>query len=199
LGAAASVHRRAGCTQNVLWRFDHGELNAIHPKWAIGTNNFTKTDNARDNTPEEIAESVKQILLRIRAKTPDAKIILMEIFPHGEDSKNSLRAKGAELNKLLSKFGGTKCITFLDISSKLTQSDGSITREIMSDFLHSSEAGYKIRGRRRDGSDPSEVISAPLETPCHAMQTLRKRGRLNPLKPCSRNSATSFSRATCST
>jgi lysophospholipase L1-like esterase len=136
-------------TQNVLWRMDHGELDGIHPKWAIvniGTNNFSKTENARDNTPEEIAEGVRQILLRLRAKTPDPKIILMGIFPHGEDPKNPLRAKGAELNKLLSKFGEAKGITFLDISSKLTGPDGSISREIMSDFLHPSEAGYKIWG-----------------------------------------------------
>ena len=136
-------------TQNVLWRLDHGELDGRHPKWAIvniGTNNFTKTVNARDNTPEEIAEGVRQVLLRIRAETPETKIILMGVFPHGEKADNPLRAKGAELNKLLAKFGETKGITFLDISSKLVEPDGSISREIMSDFLHPSEAGYKIWG-----------------------------------------------------
>lgn len=136
-------------TQNVLWRLDHGELDGLHPKWAvvnIGTNNFTRTENARDNTPEEIAEGVRQVLLRIRAKTPETKIILMGVFPHGEKADNPLRAKGAELNKLLAKFGETEGITFLDISSKLTQPDGSISKEIMSDFLHPSEAGYAIWG-----------------------------------------------------
>ncbi len=136
-------------TQNVLWRLDHGELDRRHPKWVIvniGTNNFTKTENARDNTPEEITEGVRQVLLRIRAKTPETKIILMGVFPHGEKADNPLRAKGAELNRLLAKFGDTKGITFLDISSKLVQPDGSITREIMSDFLHPSEPGYRIWG-----------------------------------------------------
>lgn len=136
-------------TQNVLWRLDHGEFDGCHPQWTIvniGTNNFTKTVNARDNTPEEIAEGVRQILLRIRAKAPETNIILMGIFPHGEKADNPLRAKGAELNRLLAKFGETKGITFLDISAKLVQPDGSISRGIMSDFLHPSEAGYRIWG-----------------------------------------------------
>ena len=136
-------------TQNVLWRLDHGELDGRHPKWAIvniGTNNFTGTQNARENTPEEITEGVRQILLRIRAKSPLTKIILMGIFPHGETPQNPLREKAAELNKRLAEFGKTKGITFLDISSRLTRTDGSISREMMSDFLHPSEAGYQIWG-----------------------------------------------------
>lgn len=136
-------------TQNVLWRLDHGELEEHYPKWAIvniGTNNFTKTDNARDNTPEEIAEGVRQILLRVRAKSPGTKIILMGVFPRGEKPSEPIRSKITELNKLLAKFGETKGITFLDITSKLTNPDGSISREIMGDFLHPTEAGYKIWG-----------------------------------------------------
>ena len=136
-------------TQNVLWRLDHGELHGRHPKWAIiniGTNNFVKTENARDNTPEEIAEGVRQILLRVRNNTPRTKIILMGVFPRGENPNDPFRAKVAEINKLLSKFGEAKGITFLDITSKLTQPDGTISREIMRDFLHPTEAGYKIWG-----------------------------------------------------
>ncbi len=136
-------------TQNVLWRLDHGELDGRDPTWAIvniGTNNFAGTKNARDNTPEEIAEGVRQVLLRVRAKTPETKIILMGVFPRGEKPSEPIRAKITELNKLLAKFGETKGITFLDITSKLTNPDGTISREIMGDFLHPTEAGYKIWG-----------------------------------------------------
>ncbi len=136
-------------TQNVLWRLDHGELDGLHPGWAIvniGTNNFAGTKNARENTPEEIAEGVRQILLRVRAKSSGTKIILMGVFPRGEKPSDPIRSKIAELNKLLAKFGETKGITFLDITTKLTNPDGTISREIMGDFLHPTEAGYKIWG-----------------------------------------------------
>lgn len=136
-------------TQNVLWRLDHGELDGLSPKYVvvnIGTNNFAGTKNARTNTAEEIAEGVRQILLRVRAKAPSAKIILMGIFPRGEKADNPMRARVAEVNRLIAEFGKTPGITFLDLGPKLTQPDGTLTREVMGDLLHPSEPGYAIWG-----------------------------------------------------
>lgn len=136
-------------TQNVLWRLDHGEFEGLHPKFVvvnIGTNNFAGTSHARANTAEEIAEGVREILIRVRAKSPDSRIILMGIFPRGEKANNPMRAKVADVNRLLSEFGKTPGITFLDLGGKLTQPDGNISRDIMADFLHPAEAGYTIWG-----------------------------------------------------
>lgn len=136
-------------TQNVLWRLDHDEINRLHPKFVvvnIGTNNFAGTKNARASTPEEIAEGVRDILIRVRSKTPESRIILMGIFPRGEKPTDPMRAKVAEVNKLLAEFGKTPGITFLDLTAKLTEPDGTITRAVMGDFLHPSEAGYAIWG-----------------------------------------------------
>lgn len=136
-------------TQNVLWRLDHGEIDGLHPKWAIvniGTNNFAGTKNARANTPAEIAEGVREVLLRIRAKLPKTRIILMGVFPRGEKPSDPMRAKIAELNTLLAKFSDGTGITFLDLTSRLLQPDGTISREVMGDFLHPAERGYTIWG-----------------------------------------------------
>ena len=136
-------------TQNVLWRLDHGELDGLRPALVvvnIGTNNFAGTANARENTPTEIAEGVREILLRIRAKTPAAKIVLMGIFPRGEKADDPIRAKVAAVNKLLAELGRESGITFLDLGEKLTQPDGMISREMMGDFLHPAERGYEIWG-----------------------------------------------------
>ena len=40
------------------------------------------TGNARASTPEEIAEGIRQVLLRLRAKSPSSKIVLMGFTPH---------------------------------------------------------------------------------------------------------------------
>jgi lysophospholipase L1-like esterase len=136
-------------TQNVLWRLDHGEFDGLHPKFVvvnIGTNNFAGTKNARASTPEEIAEGVRQVLLRVRSKSPESRVILMGIFPRGEKPADPMRAKVAEVNKLLAEFGQTPGITFLDLTPRLTQPDGTISRAVMGDFLHPSEAGYVIWG-----------------------------------------------------
>jgi lysophospholipase L1-like esterase len=137
-------------TQNVLWRLDHGELETQHPGTVvinIGTNNFAGTKNARANSPAEIVEGIREIILRVRSKAPPTKMILMAVFPRGEKATDPMRVKVSELNGLLeSEFAKVPGITFLNLSDKLTQPDGSISREVMGDFLHPSERGYSIWG-----------------------------------------------------
>ena len=70
--------------QNVLWCLDHGELAGLHPRVIvlhIGTNNTSNTEQARKNPPAGIAEGVRAVFRRLRAKTPEARIILMAVFP----------------------------------------------------------------------------------------------------------------------
>jgi acetyl esterase/lipase/lysophospholipase L1-like esterase len=135
--------------QNVLWRLDHGELDGLHPRVIvlhIGTNNTTDTEHARKNTPAEIAEGVGAILRRLRAKTPQARIILMAVFPREQKPDHPRRRQIAEINQLLSQLGQLPGVTWLDIGPKLLQPDGTISPEIMRDFCHPTEAGYRIWG-----------------------------------------------------
>lgn len=129
-------------TQHVLWRITHGELDGIKPKAVvlmIGTNN-SGTDSA-----EGIAKGVTKIVETIREKQPQAKILLLAVFPRGEKaSPNPGRAKLKEVNAMIAKLDDGKSVYFLDIGDKFLQPDGSITKEIMPDFLHLSEAGYQI-------------------------------------------------------
>jgi lysophospholipase L1-like esterase/dienelactone hydrolase len=135
--------------QNVLWRLDNGELDGVHPRVIvihIGTNNTSDTANARENTPTEIVEGIRPIVQRLRAKAPDARIILMAVFPREQKPDHPRRAHILEINKLLSEFGQVPGITFLDLGPKLLQPDGTISAEIMADFCHPTEKGYQIWG-----------------------------------------------------
>jgi lysophospholipase L1-like esterase len=129
-------------TQHVLWRITNGELDGIKPKGVvlmIGTNN-SSTDTA-----EGIAKGVTAIVETIRTKQPQAKILLLAVFPRGEKATpNPGRAKLKEVNAMIAKLDDGKNINFLDIGEKFLQPDGSITKEIMPDFLHLSTAGYQI-------------------------------------------------------
>ncbi|HQZ27671.1 MAG TPA: GDSL-type esterase/lipase family protein, partial [Verrucomicrobiales bacterium] len=76
-------------TQHVLWRITHGELDGIKPKAVvlmIGTN------NAGGNTAEEIAQGVIAIVKTIREKQPQAKILLLAVFPRGDKPTGKLNA-----------------------------------------------------------------------------------------------------------
>ena len=127
-------------TQHVLYRLDNGNINGISPKLAvimIGTN------NASEYTPEQISGGIKAIVEKLRAKLPEMKILLLAVFPR-EEKPGELRAKNTEVNKQIVKFDDGKNVFFLDIGNKLAQPDGSLSKEIMPDFLHLSEKGYDI-------------------------------------------------------
>ena len=134
-------------TQNVLWRIEHGELDGIKPRAVvihIGTNNTSATPNARANTAAEIVEGIAAACTRIREKLPDARIILMAIFPREEKPDAPRRKLINETNRLLTAYAADKQITLLDIGPALLAPDGTLPRAMMSDFCHPTEAGYRI-------------------------------------------------------
>lgn len=130
-------------TQHVLWRIQNGELEApLKPKACvlmIGTN------NVGSDSAEGIAKGVTAIVQTIRTKQPQAKILLLAVFPRGEKaSPNPGRDKLKQVNDIIAKLDDGKNVFFLDIGGKFLQPDGSLTKEIMPDFLHLSPAGYQI-------------------------------------------------------
>ena len=63
-------------TENVLWRLRNGEVEGLSPKLItlmIGTNNT----GHRTEPPEETAVGIKEILRELRARMPEAKILLL--------------------------------------------------------------------------------------------------------------------------
>lgn len=134
-------------TQNVLKRIQLGELDGLHPKAIvihIGTNNTSKTPNARDSSPTEIAQGVGLIIDQAQAKCPGAKIILMGIFPRGKAATDPKRALLAEINRQLAPLGKKPGVTYLDTTSQWLEADGTLSKEVMPDGVHPSEKGYAI-------------------------------------------------------
>jgi lysophospholipase L1-like esterase len=132
-------------TQHVLWRFENGQLDGIKPKAAvlmIGTNNSNKDDN----TEGEILEGVQAIVAQIRQRLPEAKILVLGIFPRGQ-TFSTQRGKILQINQALAKLADGKMIHYLDFGSQLIEADGSISRSLMPDYLHLSPAGYEIWAR----------------------------------------------------
>jgi len=131
-------------TQEVLWRItEGGELEGISPKVTvllIGTNNLWR-DNA---SPADIARGVKKICSTIREKLPATKLLVMAVFPLNERPDHPARASVAGINTILAALDDGSNVRFLDIGPGLTQSDGVISKEVMPDYLHLSEHGYRI-------------------------------------------------------
>jgi lysophospholipase L1-like esterase len=127
-------------TQNVLWRLDHGELDTLHPRLAmllIGTNNMGQP-------VEDIAAGVAKIVQEYREKCPDMHVLLLSIFPHGHLPTDPAREKIKAVNALISKLDDGAHVTFLDIGDKFLEPDGTMSAEVMPDFLHPALKGYEI-------------------------------------------------------
>ena len=128
-------------TQHVLWRLDNGNIEGISPKLAvilIGTN------NCGSNTPGEIAEGVEAIVKRLRTKLPKMKVLVLAIFPRGEDDSHRGRQVNMKANELIAKLADGQMVHFLSINDKFLTKDRILTREVMPDLLHPREKGYRI-------------------------------------------------------
>jgi lysophospholipase L1-like esterase len=127
-------------TQHVLWRIENGEVDGIKPRVAvlmIGTN------NSGQNTADEIAEGVKLNVQRLRSKLPETKVLLLAVFPRGQ-KPGPVRDKLGEVNEKIASLNDGRMVTYLDIGKQFLNDDGTISKEIMPDFLHLSPKGYQI-------------------------------------------------------
>ena len=127
-------------TQNLLWRLSQGQMDGIRPKLIalmIGTNN-----SGRPN--EEVADGVKAIVADYQKRCPESVILLQGIFPCGEQPTNPARVRIKAINQILSKLGGEKNVIYIDFGDKFLNPDGTMSKEIMPDFLHPSAKGYQI-------------------------------------------------------
>ena len=127
-------------TQGVLWGLQNGEGQGHKPKaimLMIGTN------NTGSNTGPEIAEGVGAIILELRKDFPDAKILLLAIFPRGANASDSNRIKNEEANKIIAKLNDGKHVFFMNINDKFLNDDGSLIG-FRRDNLHPDAEGYEI-------------------------------------------------------
>ena len=128
-------------THEILWRLRNGELKVVRPRVVVllaGTNNISMWE-----TPKQIAKSIAKIVSEIRQRSPDTKILIQGIFPFGR-LVNRQRNNVKRINELLAHLDDKKYVFFLDFGNKFLNKDGTISQEVMPDFLHLGRQGYLI-------------------------------------------------------
>jgi len=130
-------------TQGVLWGLKNGEGQGFQPKavmMMIGTN------NTGASTAPEIAEGVGAIVLEMRKDFPQAKILLLAIFPRGTPS-DPVRDKIAEVNRIISRLDDQQHVFYMDIGAKFLDEKGYFLPDAFrADNLHPQAKGYDIWG-----------------------------------------------------
>ena len=127
-------------TQGVLYRLRDGEGEGFSPRAVmlmIGTNNTGR------NTAGEIAEGIGAVVLELQTRFPEAKILLLGIFPRSTPD-NPLRATIAEINSTISRLHDGERVHYLDIGDVFIDDNGVIPQSVMSDALHPSAEGYRL-------------------------------------------------------
>jgi lysophospholipase L1-like esterase len=128
-------------TQHVLWRIQNGELEKIEPRVTvlmIGTNNL------HDDTPDEITQGIQRIVAELRNRLPQTRVLLLGVFPRGREPNETARDRIKTINQKIASLDDGSHVRFLDIGSTFLGPDGTISREIMPDYLHLSERGYRL-------------------------------------------------------
>lgn len=130
-------------TEHVLWRLMNGELENVDPKLfvvMIGTNNTGQ----RQDPPEQTAAGIQLIVELLQDRKPDAKILLLSIFPRAEKPDHKLRQLNDAINQRIKTFADGDKIQWLDVSNTFLAADGTLPKETMPDFLHPEAAGYAL-------------------------------------------------------
>jgi len=158
-------------TEHVLWRLEHGNIDGLSPAFAvvmIGTNNFGQ---ANPDDESEVLAGVVAVVEKLRTMLPRVKVILLDIFPRGEEF-NAMRGSILQVNQALqATFEGDSNVTFLPIGHQFIEDDGSINKQIMPDYLHLSEDGYQRWAQaitpmltKKKRREPSQKLKPTIDT-----------------------------------
>ncbi len=139
---AANFGVNGDTTESLLWRIQHGTLQGLNPRLVvllIGVNNTSP-----GASPQEITDGVKAVLLTIQHVLPRTKVLVLGIFPTGQHQDHPRRVKARKANQLMEGMVEKNEGLFLDIGGTFLEEDGSISTEVMPDFLHLSPFGYQL-------------------------------------------------------
>jgi beta-glucosidase len=110
-------------TEQVLWRLANGEV---------------------EDPAEQTAAGIEAIVKELKIKMPEAKILLLAIFPRGAAADDPLRQLNRQINERIAKLADEKQVYFQDIGSVFLDAQGNLSKELMPDLLHPNEKGYQL-------------------------------------------------------
>ena len=128
-------------TQGVLWRMRNGELEGFKAKLIVlmlGTNNLGRNTNA------DIAAGDRAIVEEFRKRQPQAKVLILGVFPRGAAPNTPAREAIAEINGHLAKLADNRNVFYMDIGPAFLEPDGTLSTEVMNDGLHPTTKGYAL-------------------------------------------------------
>ncbi len=100
---------------------------------------------------EEITENIRQIILKVKAQSPQTHIVLQAVYPTDPERESlyeRFQLKGREnavirsLNQKLAVMAKEENVTFLDVTPLLADGNGNLRKDFTFDGLHPNSQGY---------------------------------------------------------
>lgn len=137
-------------TEHLLWRLQqhHLAVAAAAPRLVvmlIGTN-----DVGHGRPPAEAAEGVRRNLALLRARLPQARILLLGLPPRSELPTDPLRVNVGEVNRLIAGCADGQTVIYADIGQPLLDGKGHLTQAVSPDRLHFNARGYGLLASQLD-------------------------------------------------
>lgn len=135
-------------TVGLLSRMDES-IYALKPKIVvllIGINDFELVENS---TVDTIYENISKIVKEIRENCPNTKIILESLYPVYKkeasiiDVASVMRKDNQKIREVNEKIKNLNDVIYLDVNSKISDSDGDIILDYTMEGLHVNSKGYE--------------------------------------------------------
>jgi lysophospholipase L1-like esterase len=146
---AADFGWGADRTENLLWRLENGELDAVNPKIVVllaGTNNVgdPSARGDADARVSDVTRGLQAIVRVIQTKAPATTMIVMGIFPRNDDM--ALMPVIDRINGSLSRLADGRKVRYLNINDKLADGGGRLFDGMMNakDKLHPTVKAYQV-------------------------------------------------------
>lgn len=131
-------------TQGVLWRMQNGELEGFKAKLIVL---MLGTNNTGANPVGQIIEGDRLIVEEFKKQQPQAKILVLGIFPRNNarapEQTPVMNATIKAVNTGLALLADEKQVFYMDIGDKFFV-NGIVPADIMADGLHPTAKGYQI-------------------------------------------------------
>jgi lysophospholipase L1-like esterase len=135
----------ADTTQNILWRLEHGEFDAVSPRIVVvlaGTNNVGSRPGG-DAKVGDVTRGVRAIVDLVRRRAPHAVVVLTAIFPRNDNI--AVMPEIARINAGLSTLADGAQVRFVDVTGQLADAEGRVFAGMMNaDGLHPTVRGYQV-------------------------------------------------------
>lgn len=128
--------------ETALWRAKNGELDGYTAKVVtimIGTNN-----QGRNDTVESTAEAIRELVATVRAKQPQAKVLLHAIFPRCSPECRAMREKSAKVTEIIRSYADGTNVLWCDFRPLFLKPDGSGRFDLLTDGTHPGVTGVRV-------------------------------------------------------